>query len=191
MQAGLPTYFWPYAIEHFSTSYNISCRLKDGNSPWNLRHAKQFKGLLIPFGAIVDFQQIPERVRAQSKFAPMSIPGIFLGYHLRPGGEWKGEYVCMGIEDLKDIDLAINSAKKHYREQKTMEVTLPKGQEEFKFPLKEKYEVVNRSVLTNEPEALALPEEYECPQFEQNVEDVDESADQAEENEVIDYHLKN
>ena len=166
VMSGLPTYFWPYAVKHFSFSYNISCRLKDGDSSWNLRHKKgQFKSKLIPFGALVDYQQIPELLRQQSKFSPRSIPGVFMSYHVRPGGEWKDEFVLMKLEDFKSIDLGINAKPVRIGEAVSRELELSKNHV-FSFPMKAKYEAVNRSIIYEGDDGPVDPAEYDCPPIE-------------------------
>ena len=83
--AGFPPSFWPLACRHFTFATSVA--IHDGDSPWNMRHKKgHFRGPLIPFGCLVDFMQLPSLVSGQAKFAPKATPGLFLGYHLLPGG---------------------------------------------------------------------------------------------------------
>jgi len=86
--AGLPACFWVFAIRHWCFQTNVD--IIDGESAWNLRHEKgHFTGPLLPFGCTVDFLSKPEVVNALPKFEPRSSVGIFVGYHLQPGGHWK------------------------------------------------------------------------------------------------------
>ena len=39
------------------------------------------------------------------KFAPQSVPGMFLGYSIQPGGRWTGDYVAMPLEPLRGTPL--------------------------------------------------------------------------------------
>ena len=73
-------------------AYNIA--VIDGESSWQRRHGatNAFKGLKLPFGCLIDFKPSPTRGKATPKFAPKAVPGIFLGYHLLPGGRWVGDY---------------------------------------------------------------------------------------------------
>ena len=97
--AGFPPSFWPLACRHFTFAANVA--IKEGDSPWNLRHQKgQFKGPLIPFGCLVDFMQLPPLVSGQAKFAPKATPGLFLGYHLLPGGLWGGDYLVASLAEF-------------------------------------------------------------------------------------------
>eukprot|EP00971_Amphidinium_carterae_P017615 347001-Amphidinium_carterae.1 len=59
-------------------------------SPWLRRFGmNEFKGELIPFGAMLDFIQQPAKDNKQIKYAPRTVTGIFLGYYLQHGGKWK------------------------------------------------------------------------------------------------------
>ena len=90
VQSGLdPAAFWPPAVEHYCFASNIA--LMDGDSAYNKRHKKgHFLGLRIPFGALVDFMPQPD-TRVES-IGAKTIPGVFLGYHVHPGGVWSGDY---------------------------------------------------------------------------------------------------
>ena len=84
--------------------------IHEGDSPWNLRHKKgQFKGPLIPFGCLVDFMQLPPLVSGQAKFAPKATPGLFLGYHLLPGGLWGGDYLVASLAEFAHMDDSVAS----------------------------------------------------------------------------------
>eukprot|EP00971_Amphidinium_carterae_P308079 6122845-Amphidinium_carterae.1 len=62
----------------------------------------EFKGELIPFGAMLDFIQQPSKDNKQIKYAPRTVTGIFLSYFLQHGGKWKGDYLCIALTDLRD-----------------------------------------------------------------------------------------
>eukprot|EP00971_Amphidinium_carterae_P192170 3812953-Amphidinium_carterae.1 len=74
---------------------------KDGVSAWDRRHASEFKGKLIPFGALINFKQVPVKEDKQMKFAPRSVPGLFLGYFVSSGQKWRGEYLCISLSDYE------------------------------------------------------------------------------------------
>ena len=81
--------------------------ITNGDSPWNLRHNKgQFAGPLIPFGCLVDYLPKPEAVKKLPKFEPRGHQGIFVGYTLQPGGEWKSEFMVFPLERFVDYDYA-------------------------------------------------------------------------------------
>ena len=65
----------------------------DEVSSWCKLHGKEFKGKMIPFGALVYFKPSDARAREQQhKFDPMGIPGVFAGYSLGPGLHWSRKY---------------------------------------------------------------------------------------------------
>jgi hypothetical protein len=97
-KAGMPTSWWPYAARHFAFSDNI--KLKDGTSAFLKRHKVPFKGPHIPYGALVDF--LPRD--KQPKFGNTSIPGIFLGYFLLPGGRWKQDFMVSPLSEWTTVD---------------------------------------------------------------------------------------
>eukprot|EP00971_Amphidinium_carterae_P039071 768017-Amphidinium_carterae.1 len=73
LQAGLDARWWPYASRCFCHMNNI--QKKDGMSPWLRRFASvDFKGKLIPFGALLDFIQQPAKESKQIKYAPKTVP---------------------------------------------------------------------------------------------------------------------
>ena len=88
LHAGLPHIFWPYAARAFCMCRNTS--RETGDSPWKLRHGREFQGKRIPFGALVHFHLAPDRA-PPSKFSPRGTLCVFLGYFPQPGGLWKGE----------------------------------------------------------------------------------------------------
>jgi hypothetical protein len=62
--------------------------LVDGDSPYNRRHGKgHYKGLKIPFfGAQVSSMPQPETLKKRAAFEAKAMWGIFVGYHVAPGG---------------------------------------------------------------------------------------------------------
>ena len=103
---GFDPKWWPLAAKHFVFAKNIR-RTVDANyvehpSPWEKRHkAGRFKGKEVPFGAAINFLP-PKPLRKKSpKFGTSALPGIFLGYHLSPGGRWRGEYLVSSIDSFR------------------------------------------------------------------------------------------
>ena len=88
LEAGIPPCFWMYAIRCVSHLLNIEPN-DDEVSSWCKLHEEEFKGKMIPFGALVYFKPSDARAREQQhKFDPMGIPGVFAGYSLGPGLHW-------------------------------------------------------------------------------------------------------
>jgi len=89
LHAGLPPQWWPFAAKYFCFACNTD--ESQGSSPWSLRHGPaSFKGILCPFGAMVDFLPPKPYLARLPKFGPRGVPGIFLGYHLHHGGHFRG-----------------------------------------------------------------------------------------------------
>ena len=53
----------------------------------------------ISFGAKVLFWNNPKRLdNTSGKLSPTANEGIFLGYYIQPGHDWKGEYLVAKLE---------------------------------------------------------------------------------------------
>ena len=71
LEAGIPPCFWMYAIRCVSHLLNIEPN-DDEVSSWCKLHGEEFKGKMIPFGALVYFKPSGSREREQQhKFDPM------------------------------------------------------------------------------------------------------------------------
>ena len=68
----------------------------DATTPCQLRHKANFKGKIIPFGALVQYKPSSKReTELLSKFGSKMLPAIFVGYHLHSGGRWSGDYLVI------------------------------------------------------------------------------------------------
>ena len=64
-----------------------------------------FKGPIIPFGSLVEYQ--PFTAKDQSRihqFGKKVLPGLILGYALYAGGIWKGDVLIADLEELETMD---------------------------------------------------------------------------------------
>ena len=92
---GMPRIWWPYAAKHYCWLHNVMPR-KGRPSPYFLRHKHNFKGILIPFAALVEYIPNKAKARALPKFDTATRPGLMLGYHVHPGGRWSKDYlICL------------------------------------------------------------------------------------------------
>merc|ERR1712224_632094 len=83
-------------------SWNIQVD-ENNEGPWSKRHKEgNFKGLRLPFGALIDFMPDPKRVKEMPKADSPGVPGIFLGYVMEPGGKFSGDYEVVDLKDLVD-----------------------------------------------------------------------------------------
>ncbi len=121
--AGLPSCFWTFAVRYWCFMDNVA--VTNGDSPWNLRHGTgQYAGPLIPFGCSVDYLPKPETVKKLPKFEPRGHQGIFLGYYLQPGGQWKHEFLIFPLERFIDYEYARPRKMTELRPRRTMEAKL-------------------------------------------------------------------
>ena len=107
VQCGLSHKWWPLAAKHFCFASNILGRSGDIKSPYELRHkGGPSTGFRIPFGVAIHFR--PNKVLAKKlpKFGPNRVPGIFVGWHVPPGGLWKGEYLVAYMPDMQQLALS-------------------------------------------------------------------------------------
>lgn len=88
LEAGIPPCFWRFAKSCVSHLLNVEPNDQEVSS-WCKLHGEEFKGKMIPFGALVCFKPSGARhVEQKHKFDPMGIPGVFAGYDLAPGLHW-------------------------------------------------------------------------------------------------------
>ena len=146
LEAGIPPCFWMYAIRCVSHLLNIEPN-DDEVSSWCKLHGEEFKGKMIPFGALVYFKPSDARAREQQhKFDPMGIPGVFAGYSLGPGLHWLRKYRVWGLCDWTKQNLAYDAGKPiaklrtpHYTEKVELK-------EPLEFPCKAEYERINVTI---------------------------------------------
>ena len=103
-EAGFPTKFWPLAGACWTFLTNVKQKAREGypfeeGTRWAARHGEEFKGLFVPFGALVQYIPPAERI-ATAKADPTMRYGVFVGYRLKPGAYWKGEYLVLDISFL-------------------------------------------------------------------------------------------
>ena len=99
LQSSLPLKMWPLAMQHHAAAINASPQLDGSESPCQLRFGEEFPAMNIPFGANVLFWNNPKRADSTAgKLSPTANEGIFLGYHIQPGHDWKGEYLVAKLE---------------------------------------------------------------------------------------------
>ena len=146
LEAGIPPCFWMYAIRCVSHLLNIEPN-DDKVSSWCKLHGEEFKGKMIPFGALVYFKPSDARAREQQhKFDPMGIPGVFAGYSLGPGLHWSRKYRVWALCDWTKQNLAYDAEKPiaklrtpHYTEKVELK-------EPLEFPCKAEYERINVTI---------------------------------------------
>ena len=95
----------------FCISSNVA--IIDGDSAYNKRHKQgRFKGQSFPFGALFDFAPQPDtKIEAMGA---KTLPGIFMGYHIHPGGLWSGDYLVAELQPFRrNHDVPRSKVKVH------------------------------------------------------------------------------
>ena len=132
LQSGLDENWWADSMECKTCLRNIQDLLSDGKTPCQRRFGEPFKGPIIPFGSLVYYY--PISVKDQSRihqFGKKVLLGLFFGYALYAGRNWKGDILVADIEELETMD-----ASEIYSQRfNAKEVIFPKENGTFIFPV--------------------------------------------------------
>ena len=101
LQSGLPHRFWPWAASHQAFAVGITASTDGSPSPWWVVHGHEFPGRVLPFGALVHYRPPRPVLKNLPKFAPRTIPGIFMGWHIEPGCRFRGDYYVLPLAAFK------------------------------------------------------------------------------------------
>ena len=102
-----------------------------GRRPYERRLGQPFEGSIIPFGSLVEYH--PTTAKDQSRihqFGKKVLPGLFLGYALYAGRNWKGDVLIADLEELETMD----ASEIYSKRLNAKEVIFPK-QGELIFPI--------------------------------------------------------
>ena len=92
-------------MECYTYLRNVTDLLSDGKTPYERRFGQPFKGPIIPFGSLVEYQPITAKDQSRiHQFGKKVLPGCFLGYALYAGGIWKGDVLVADLEELETMD---------------------------------------------------------------------------------------
>ena len=149
MRAGLDPHWWPLAVRAFCFGHNIISR-GGRKSAWEQRFGYPFGGLTLPFGAGCDFLPCKPRAKKLGKTDTSAQPGVFLGWHLKPGGEHSGRYWIAMLDDFRILIAAGKPARVLVQEVKEVK---PLPQEHFHFPLYSQYQSSRWSLHGGRPES--------------------------------------
>jgi hypothetical protein len=140
---------WPFAGKHYCTATNIT--KVDGKCAYDIRHPNAtFTGARLPFGCLIDFKPSPVKEKIVSKFEPRSVPGLFIGWILQPGGKFKGDYLVISLEDMKSLLQKPKNARIFVQRIKEIYHNEDEG---FIFPLKKQYDENRRNLNVSTPHA--------------------------------------
>ena len=100
---------------------NLTERFDSKSIPWEDRFGKAFDELMVPFGAKALYWNNPKQnVTGESKFSATRVDGVFLGYHIQPGFNWRKEYL---VAPLKGSKQALETGNLQVLQSKRMEDT--------------------------------------------------------------------
>ena len=78
-------------MECFTYLQNDLDQLFDVKTPYERRLEKPLNGLVIPFGAVVEYHTISAKdISRLHQFGPKVLPGLFLGYAMYAKRIWRG-----------------------------------------------------------------------------------------------------
>ena len=113
LEAGLPACFWKFVIRCVCHLLNVEPG-EDDVSAWCKLHGAEFKGNKIPFGALVYFKPSGARANEQAhKFDPKGIPGVFAGYEIAPGVNWRRQYMAWALSDMTKQNYSFQCQDNH------------------------------------------------------------------------------
>ena len=130
LQAGLPPRFWPMACAHQTFATAVSPQPNGDPSPYWLKYGNEFPGWKLPFGSLVHYRPPKPVLKKMHKMAPRTIPGVFIGWHLDPGCEWRGDYLIVPVAVFRD------AGRKMYNAHRVKELV---SYDPLNFPLQAAY----------------------------------------------------
>jgi len=100
VQSGWNEAYWPEAMNCFCFLRNAVDTLVDGQTAWEKRFGRPFKGKILPFGCEINYKPISDKdVSKTHQFGAKMLPGIFMGYKQKSGGGWTGDvFICDSAE---------------------------------------------------------------------------------------------
>ena len=122
--------WWADSMECYTYLRNIQDLLSDGKTPYERRFGQPFKGLIIPFGSLVEYHPVTAKDQSSfHQFGKKVLPGLFLGYALFAEGIWKGDILVADLEELETMD----ASEIYSKRLNAKEVIFPKGKWKFYF----------------------------------------------------------
>ena len=158
VQVGNFNELWPLAIRYAASASTIS--------NWDKLHDHEFPGLHIPFGALISYKPNAPK----SKLGAKTSAGLFLGWRIEAGIQWKRTYLVCDVQNVKSW----LEGKSGLQVLTTM-VVVQTGED--KFPLREAVQKKLESledlpVLRLEDDVRALEEEVSREEVEPELDDI-------------------
>ena len=130
LQSGLDENWSADSMEYYTCLRNIQDLLSDGKTSHERRFGEPFKGLIIPFGSLVESYLISAKDQSRiHQFGKKVLPGLFLGYALYAERIRKGDTLVADIEELQTMD----ASEIYSKRLNAKEVIFPKENGKFIF----------------------------------------------------------
>ena len=100
-------------MECYTYLRNVTDLLSDGKTPYERLFGQPFKGPIISFGSLIEYDPITAKDQSRiHQFGKKVLLGLFLGYALYAGGIWKGDVLIADLEELETMDASEIYSKK-------------------------------------------------------------------------------
>ena len=96
---------------------------------------------------MIDFKPSPTTGK-QTKFAPSSVVGIFVGYHIQPGAKYTGDIYAISMEAL---DRSRDFLLRDVHVQRVRSFLHPLPDAAFVFPLKIEFDAIREKAMRPGP----------------------------------------
>ena len=89
LQSGLDEKWWADSMECSTYLRNVQDLLSDGETPYERRFGKPFRGPIIPFGSLGEYYPVSAKDQSRiHQFGKKVLPRLSLGHALYAGGEF-------------------------------------------------------------------------------------------------------
>lgn len=152
VQIGNQNAAWPLAVEYTTSAMTLDV--------WRSLHGHSFNGIRYPFGALIHYRPNAKK----SKLGAKTKPGLFIGWRIEAGMNWKGVYKVVDLDNVR----AWIAGKASLSVSTTMTVVPHEGKDVF--PL--------RSAVQRQHELLEdLPRMFADSQIEEDLKAIDDPLD--------------
>ena len=119
LQSGLDTAWWSEAMSCFCYVHNLLDAGPENKTAFRRRFGEEFSGPHFAFGCSIRYKPSSPKVQNQMHpFGSQTLPGIFMGYHLKPGGVWSADIFVVDCEELSAIDKPSEVTVRHVHSRK-------------------------------------------------------------------------
>ena len=130
LQSDLDAKWWADSTECYTYLRKNQDLLSDGKTPYERRSGEPSKGPIIPFGSLVEYYPISAKDQSRiHQIGKKVLLGLFLGYALYAGRNWKGDIMVADIEELETMD----ASEIYSKRLNAKEVIFPKKMENSYF----------------------------------------------------------